>query len=191
MRRFRFLFAILILLSWVGSRFLEYIPRFHEWWFVIDVGCILITIISILSALIWRRWSAFKTFSLLLAVLMLSGIGEFTYRLNYVCASGRTIRSETDAIELAKALYWQARYGSHGIPGYVDEKPGSVDFGQVDNCCTVTRRRTAFGVIVWEVSLHGETIGEPKKRYVDAIMSLSNCGAVFVDESFILAEPGR
>jgi hypothetical protein len=48
-----------------------------------------------------------------------------------------------------------------------------------------------FGVIVWEVYLRGETVGEPKKRNVDAVMRLSNCGEVFRDESFISADPPK
>jgi hypothetical protein len=40
------------------------------------------------------------------------------------------------------------------------------------------------------VTLDGETIGEPKKRHVNADMKLSNCGIVF-DDSYISAEPIR
>jgi hypothetical protein len=114
------------------------------------------------------------------------------YLENNVCGPGdRIIRSEADAIERAKSRIFKARYGSHGKPGYVDEKPGSVAFGQGDDCCNVTRWRNIYGVIVWEVSLQGETMGEVKKRNVSAHMELSNCGLVFRDSSFISADPPR
>ncbi len=130
-----------------------------------------------------------KYLFLALALLIVGWLIEFAHRLNNVCGPGdHIIQSEADAIEVAKARYWKARYGSHGIPGYIDEKPGSVDFGRTD-CCSVTRNRTINGVIVWKVSLEGETLGEPKKRYVSAFVPLSNCGVVFRDESSIWAEP--
>jgi hypothetical protein len=189
MTRFGYLFVTIILLSWVASFFLQYVPHFSEYSLFIDLGCTLTAIVFALSALIRRKWNAFATFSLLLTVLVVGDSVSFAYRLNNICSPGdRIIRSEADAIKQAQIRIIRARYGSHGIPGYVDEKPGYADFSQTD-CCTATRTRTAFGVIVWEVSLRGETIGEPKKRYVSAQMSLSNCGTVFVDESFITAEP--
>ena len=116
---------------------------------------------------------------------------RIAYRLNNVCSRGdRIIESEADAIKQAQIRIIRARYGSHGIPGYVDEKPGYADFSRVD-CCRVRRSRTSIGVILWEVELHGETIGEPKKRYVSADMWLSNCGSVFDEDSSITAEPAR
>ena len=125
-----------------------------------------------------------------MTVLIGSWLAEFAYRLNNVCGPGdHIIQSDADAIETAKGRVLQARYGSHGIPGYVDEKPGFVDFSQTENCCTVTRTRTAIGVIVWEVGLEGETTGEPKNRHVSAFVPLSNCGVVFRDESRIFAGP--
>jgi len=192
MTRFRYFFVVVVLLSRVTSLLLRYVPRFHEWSLFVDLGCALIVVVFGLSALIMRRWNAFATFSLLLVVLIVSWFAEFAYHLNNVCGPGyHIIQSDADAIEVAKARYWQANYGSHGIPGYVDEKPGSVDFGQTDNCCTVTRSRTATGVIVWEVGLDGETMGEPKTRHVSAFVPLSNCGVVFRDESRIFAAPKR
>lgn len=116
---------------------------------------------------------------------------KFTYRMNNICAPGdHIIQSEADAIKQAQTRLFRARYGSHGIPGYIDAIPGSVDYSRTD-CCGVSRTRTATGIIIWQVSLHGETIGEPKKREVDAVMWLTNCGAVFEDDSYILAEPPR
>jgi hypothetical protein len=128
---------------------------------------------------------------LVLAVLIVGWLGEFAYRNNNICGPGeRIIESDADVIKQAQIRIIRARYGSHGIPGYVDEKPAYADFSQTD-CCKVTRTRTAFGVIVWEVSLDGETIGEPRKRHVGALMRLSNCGAVFDEESLIFSYPNR
>ncbi len=131
---------------------------------------------------------------LLVALPILLFVGfwaEFAYRLNNVCGPGdHIIQSDAGAIKQAQIRIVRARYLSHGIPGYVDEKPGYADFSRAD-CCTVRRSRNIFGVIVWEVELHGETVGEPKKRRVSADMWLSNCGAVFDEDSFITAEPTR
>lgn len=127
----------------------------------------------------------------LLVVLIVGWLGEFTYRKNNICGPGdHIIQSEADAIKQAQIRIIRARYGSHGIPGYIDEKPGFADFSRTD-CCSVSRTRTAIGVIIWQVSLHGETIGEPRKREVDAVMRLSNCGAVFDEDSYITADPPR
>jgi hypothetical protein len=191
MTRLRYAFAMVVLLIWVASLLLKYDPRFYGLSLLVDVGCTVTAIVFALSALIWRKWNAFATFSLLLAVLIVGICASFAYRLNNVCGPGdHTIQSEADAIKQAQIRIIRARYGSHGIPGYIDEKPGYADFSRTD-CCKVTRTRTAIGVIVWEVSLDGETIGEPKTRHVSALMELSNCGAVFDEESFITAEPAR
>ena len=56
--------------------------------------------------------------------------------------------------------------------------------------CTCQKTILWDGIIVWVVNLDGETIGEPKKRHVNADMRLSNCGVVF-DDSYISAEPIR
>jgi hypothetical protein len=56
---------------------------------------------------------------------------------------------------------------------------GTIQFGR----CKVTRTRNVFGVIVWEISLQEETEGEATRRRVDAVISLSNCGAVFTEDS--------
>ena|GEM_PF-2360900 len=190
--RLRYLFVMAVLLIWVPSLFLlKFDPHFHGLSVVIDLGCTLAVIIFAFSALFARRWKALATFSLLLTVLIVGICASFAYRLNNVCGPGdRIIESEADAIKQAQIRIIRARYGSHGIPGYVDEKPGYADFSRVD-CCRVRRSRTATGVIIWVVELRGETIGEPKKRYVNALMELSNCGAVFGDSSFITAEPTR
>lgn len=191
MTRFRYLFVLVIFLSWIASRLLEYAPRLSRWSLYLSLGCGLAATAFALAALFRKKWQAFAAFSLLLAVLIIGDYASFAYRLNNICHPGdHIIQSDADAIKQAQVRINQARYGSHGIPGYVDEKPGYADFSQAD-CCQVRRSRTIFGVIIWEVELDGRTIGEPKPRYVSALMRLSNCGAVFDEDSFITAEPTR
>jgi len=127
---------------------------------------------------------------LILLAIWIGSTAEFAYRMNNVCEPGdHIILSDSDAIKQAQMRLFRARYGSHGRP-YVDEKPGYADFSQA-NCCEVKKTRTAAGVIVWEVGLEGETIGEPKKRHVSALIRLSNCGVVFVEDSYVFADPIR
>jgi hypothetical protein len=104
-------------------------------------------------------------------VLIVGWLAEFTYRTNNICGPGdHIILSDADAIKVAKARALDAPYASSQ---YFDSEPDLVDFGRTDACCKVTR--TAFGVIVWEVSLHGETTGEMWAREVSAFVALSNC----------------
>jgi hypothetical protein len=132
-----------------------------------------------------------RNFLLALVVLIFGVVAGFAYRTNCVCGPAEhIIQSDADAIRQAQNRMFRARYGSHGIPGYVDEKPYVGDFSQ-PNCCEVKKTLTLGGVIVWEVGLEGETIGEAKKRHISALIRLSNCGAVFDEDSYILAEPIR
>jgi len=124
-------------------------------------------------------------------LLFLAYAVAFAYRTNSCAPGDHVLLSEADAIKQAKIRISRARYGSHGVPGYVDDKPYFVDFDKSGDCCSAKRSRNIFGVVVWEVLLHGETIGEAKKRDVGVQMSLSKCGAVFVDDSFITADPIR
>jgi len=132
-----------------------------------------------------------RYFFLVLAILIVGWIGEFVYRTNNSCGPDEhVIQSDVDAIETAKRQTFKAQYSTHDVPGYIDEMPGSVDYGQA-GCCTVRKSRTMIGVIIWKVSLNGETTGEPTRRSVNALMWLSNCGAVFDEDSYIMAEPIR
>jgi len=125
---------------------------------------------------------------LVLALLVAVWVAEFAYRKNNVCAPGdHPIESEADTIKQAKIRLSRARYDRD--VSYGPDRPELVAWDQGDNCCKVTRTRNVYGVIVWEVSLQGETEGEAITRRVDAVMSLSNCGAVFTDESFMSAKP--
>jgi hypothetical protein len=125
-----------------------------------------------------------------LALLIVADTAASSYRANYVCEPGdHIIRSEADVIEMAKARILQARYGSHGVWGYRDEKPDFVDFTHTENCCTATRTRTIEGLVLWTVLLRGETRGEIPPREVTAEMTMSNCGKVFWPDSYIEAGP--
>jgi len=116
---------------------------------------------------------------------------HFVYETNNVCGpEDHIIQSEADAIAVAKRKIYQARYGTHNVPGYPDYKPGVVEYDNTPNCCEAKRSRNWWGIIVWEVELEGET-NEPQKRRVGARLPLSNCGVVFSDEAFITAEPMR
>jgi hypothetical protein len=139
----------------------------------------------------WKVLRATGVGWLVLIAVWIGCTVEFSYRTNNVCDPGEhIILSDADAIKQAQVQLFRARYGSHGRPGYVDEKPGSADFDQA-NCCEVKKTRTAVGVIVWEVGLEGKTVGEAKPRHVSALMKLSNCGAVFVQDSYVFADPIR
>ena len=140
----------------------------------------------------FRPRNVFLLLVSLLLLLFLVDVVAFAYRINSCAPGDHVLQSEADAIKQAKIRISRARYGSHGVPGYVDEKPYFVDFDKSGDCCSAKRSRTIFGVVGWEVLLlHGETIGEAKKRDVGVQMSLSNCGAVFEDNSFITADPIR
>jgi hypothetical protein len=189
MTRLGYLFFTAIVLSWVASLFLHSVPRLSEYWPFLDFGSILAAIVFTLLGLIRRRWNAFAMFSLLLAVLIVGDQVEFTYRTNNLCGPGdHIIRSDADAIKVAKARTLNAPYASSQ---YFASEPDLVDFGRTDACCEVTRTRTAFGVIVWQVSLHGETTGEMRARDVSAFVALSNCGVLFKDDSSVSAVPKK
>lgn len=138
-------------------------------------------------------WKVFRMTIAIYLVMVAAGAGStvwYSYQLNYVCGpDDNIIQSEVDAIKQAQRRIFKAHYGTHDIPGYVDEEPSVANFGR-PVCCEVKRTLTRTGVILWEVSLDGETIGEPKKRHVSAVMRLSNCGVVF-DDSYMFAKPIR
>jgi hypothetical protein len=128
-------------------------------------------------------------FSLL--VLVVGCNVQFAYRTNNICNPGdHLIQSDAEAIERAKNQIFRAGYVGFGPPDEKEEKPGYADFSRPD-CCKVTSTRTAIGVIIWKVELDGETIGGPKKRRVVASMWLSNCGAVFTEDSSVTTYPLR
>jgi hypothetical protein len=189
--RIRCLFVVAIFLVWATTLVLDFGPEPPEW-LLTHLGSMLAAIACSFAALIWRKWRASGIFLLLGAGLIVGDCASFAYRLNNVCGPGdRVIESESDAIKQAQARTFKAHYITHGIAGYVDEKPALIDFDHTDNCCKATRSRNIYGVIIWKVYLDGETTGEPRNRHVGVNIALSNCGAVFSDDSFVSAEPKR
>ena len=135
----------------------------------------------------WKIFRATIVLYLVMAAFIVAWFGEFAYRTNYVCSPGRHIvQSDADAIEQAQRQFFRARF--RDISGDVDGTPGFADFSRPD-CCKVKRTLMWTGVIQWEVSLNGETIGEPKKRHVTTLTMLSNCGAIFAGDSYISVYP--
>src|SRR6478609_7098772 len=86
--RLRYLFVMVILLSWVASLLLEYAPRFSNWTPYLDLGSNLTAIVLALSALLRKKWNAFAMFSLLLTMLVVGDHVSFAYRLNNDCGPG-------------------------------------------------------------------------------------------------------
>jgi hypothetical protein len=135
----------------------------------------------------WKISRATIIMYLVMAAFVFALFGEFAYRKNYACGPGeQIIQSDADAIKQAQRQFFKARF--HDISGYIDGTPGVADFSQPD-CCKVKRALTWTGVIEWEVTLEGETIGEPKKRRVSALTTLSNCGAIFDEDSYVSVYP--
>jgi hypothetical protein len=161
----------------------------HSGWLYVALGLVLVAMVFVWWALVMRKWRALVTSFVLLAVWTVGDFAAFAYRMNNVCEpGGRVIQSDAAAIKMAKALALSTNYGSSHV---FDDKPDLVEFRQTDGCCTVTRTRTLFGVIVWKVSLLGETVGEMRERDVHAFVAFSNCGELFVDESSISTVPKK
>jgi hypothetical protein len=112
-------------------------------------------------------------------LLLIGFIVEFVYRTNSCALGDHVIQSEADAIEVAKkkivkdSYFSSAEFGS--APDFVDSLSKS------ENCCTAVRSRTPFLVVVWDVSL-SETPTTKSTRFVKVF--LSNCGTIFIDESY-------
>jgi hypothetical protein len=147
MMRVTYLVVVAIFLVWAATLLLKYGPGPREW-LLTHLGSMLAAIVCSLAALIRKKWRASGFFLLLGVGLVVGDCASFAYRLNNVCGPGdRLIRSEADAIKQAKARTFVAHYGSHGIPGYVDEKPAAIDFDHTDNCCEAARSRTILGIV--------------------------------------------
>ncbi len=131
-----------------------------------------------------------RYFLLLLVVLIVGVYVVSAFHTNYVCGPDHhLIRYKVDAIARAQKRMFEAHYIEHRIAGVINEKPYIADFSRPD-CCHAEKTIAWNGIILWVVTLDGETIGEPTKRHVGAYITLSNCGVV-LDDSFISAEPIR
>ncbi len=113
-------------------------------------------------------------------VLLVAFCVEFAYRTNSCAPGDHVIQSEEDAIEVAKKKIVKSSYFSSesfgSAPDFVDS------LSETEGCCSATRSRTPFFVIVWEVSL-SESVAKPNYRL--AKVFLSNCGVIFTRKSYI------
>jgi hypothetical protein len=66
------------------------------------------------------------------------------------------------------------------LPDFVDA------LSETKDCCSASRFRTGFFVVVWELSLAAETPVKPHRRF--AKVFLSNCGNIFTYDSYIHAD---
>jgi hypothetical protein len=184
MRRATYLIAVAIFLVWATTLTLE--PgsepperlRTH-------FGTMLAAIVCSFAALIWKKWRASGIFLLLSVGLIVGDCASFAYRLINVCGPGdRFIRSEADAIEVAKKkIVKNSHFSSQRFGSATDFVESLSDQENQENCCDAIRFRTAFLVIVWDVSLSQRT---GNSRFVKVF--LSNCGTIFTGESYI--DPG-
>src|SRR5882757_5499353 len=111
-------------------------------------------------------------------VLLVGFLVQFAYRTNSCATGDHVIRSETDAIEVAKKKIVKSSYFSSeefgSAPDFVDS------LSENENCCDAIRYITPFFVIVWEVSLSEKPV-RPNYRF--AKVFLSNCATIFTRES--------
>jgi hypothetical protein len=115
-----------------------------------------------------------------LVVLSGSYIAVFAYRTNSCSPGDRVIQSAADAIAVAKRKIVKDSHFSSESFGSAPDFVTSLD--QEVDCCSATGSRTVFGVVVWEVSLISTNI------HRSAAVALSNCGDIFVYDSFIYAD---
>src|SRR5882757_3696744 len=83
MTRFKYLFVIMVFVSAAAWLLLNYVPRLHQWWLSLDLEYIPGEIV-ILLALTVAAWDALATFSLLLAVLIVSYLDRWRYLSIYL-----------------------------------------------------------------------------------------------------------
>ena len=106
---------------------------------------------------------------------------EFAYRKNNSCLpEDHRIQSEADAITVVKKKIVKDRSFSSEHFGSADEFVDSLR--EVENCCSATRRRNIFGVIVWSVYLEANASAKHNRRTV--YVQMSACGEIFHDASY-------
>jgi hypothetical protein len=106
---------------------------------------------------------------------------EFAFRKNNICSvEDHSIRSDSDAIDVAKRKIVKDSFFSSQSFGSAHEFAGALD--ETENCCSATRARNIFGVIVWSVYLEAKASAEYNRRTV--FVEMSNCGDIFRDFSY-------
>lgn len=118
---------------------------------------------------------------LALVVLLVIWDVEFAYRKNSAClAEDHRIQSEVDAIAVARKKIVKDRSFSSELFGSASEFVESLD--NTENCCSASRTRNIFGVIVWSVYLEAKPSANHNHRTV--YVEMSNCGEIFHDGSY-------
>jgi hypothetical protein len=88
---------------------------------------------------------------------------EFAARKNHICSiEDHAIQSETDAIDVARKKIVKDSFFSSRSFGSAHEFEGALD--ETENCCSATRSRNIFGVIIWRVYLEAKASTKPNRR---------------------------
>lgn len=118
---------------------------------------------------------------LLFVILLLLWIVDFALRKNNICSlEDHVIQSNTDAIAVARKKIVKDRSFSSQSFGSAHEFEGTLD--ETENCCSATRARNIFGVIMWRVYLKAKASDKYGRRTV--FVEMSNCGEIFHDLSY-------
>ncbi|XSC45838.1 hypothetical protein ACF1BQ_007395 [Bradyrhizobium sp. RDT10] len=118
---------------------------------------------------------------LALAMLLVVWIADFAFRKNNICSlEDHAIQSEADAIAVVKKKIVKDRSFSSQQFGSADEFVDTLR--EAENCCSATRTRNIFGVIVWSVYLKAKASAKYNRRTV--YVETSNCGEIFHDASY-------
>ncbi len=106
---------------------------------------------------------------------------EFAFRTNNFCpVEDHSIQSEPDAIDVAKKKVVKDRFFSSDSFGSAHEFVESLV--EIENCCSATRARNGFGVIVWSVYLTAKATDKYNRRTI--FVEMSNCGQISHDSSY-------
>jgi hypothetical protein len=118
---------------------------------------------------------------LALVLLLVVWVAEFAFRKNNICSvEDHAIRSEADAIEVARRKIVKDSFFSSRSFGSAHEFEGTLD--ETENCCSATRSRNIFGVIVWRVHLEAKASAKHNRRTV--FVEMSSCGEISHDGSY-------
>jgi hypothetical protein len=127
-----------------------------------------------------KLFRARNVFLLMLLSLVLWDV-QFAFRKNNICSlEDHPIRSELDAIDVAKKKIVKDSSFSSESFGSAHEFVDTL--GEIENCCSATRARNIFGVIVWSVYLKAKASAKYNRRTV--FVEMSNCGEIFHDFSY-------
>jgi len=119
---------------------------------------------------------------LALALLFVVWVADFAFRKNNICSlEDHAVQSEADSIAVVKKKIVKDRSFSSQQFGSADEFVDTLREA-AENCCSATRTRNIFGVIVWSVYLKAKASAKYNRRTV--YVEMSNCGEIFHDASY-------